>query len=911
MKKITDFLMLAGIALLFASCSNISSDNTVTEGYTNATTKTKTLKINATSDDATLVFPKVSSDSSRTILAPALDASSDMKFYLTKWDTLAKEAGADNQWSDLEELTFTAETGSTTTGTIDATFEVSVYRFILYAVPSTVTPTDKANAAEAAYFIGYASADLRYADEITFYLTSENVKGSAGVELKLYSSNTKKTDELWKVPAGYKVHASIRDKNTDAVVQSSGASSARDIIYLLGTSATTNLTAETSLNGSTTAEFKQESVPAGTYNFEIAFVDTKNSDMTYYYDEEIIVLPNQKITADVFIPDVLEKVPEQPSSFFVAYADPLSKADDYYYAQFAWSDNSDNERSFEIQLMNISDKLDNTKYTTTTNFKNYAVPTSDETWKGLWQKFYTGTYNADDDSQNEGIIIYDWKTYQTSQYNPDPETYSLIKNNKTAMLLLPLGERYVARIKAVNDIGSSKWAYVVIGDQDTSHGDTTTSGTAAATTGALSTVSSKHTCTQTILLMDGTTYKATTAEIPVTPANPKFGSATGGLNLKMTLFPADVTTGSLSYTVAINRFRITYQLGEGGFYNVYDKSTYSSNAGYGAPSTFTAKPATVTYHTQTIGAAPSAAGSSSSAVVTMNSIAILAPLGLNQTYYKASSALSSDLAAADYIYLVADKQLFSRWLVESETDSGALTTATPTAGNRYPYTETPITTFNTTTREFEATFAPTEPYKYNKPDSYNGHTNLELFACYAVDTTLKVETADYTAYEWVGYGDVITPAAGSTPAVTAITSDISLVGTSGAASATPVYFSAYLDGSTDKTLCQKGDYVKISVSESPKITFTVNTSAKGYNTVALQIRRTSSSSYNYNNKITLDPAANYDTTSAPGAWAAAPAHWDVNIKSWKSGVYECTIIGSSKKYPNKVYTFPVTIYLVD
>jgi len=368
--------------------------------------------------------------------------------------------------------------------------------------------------------------------------------------------------------------------------------------------------------------------------------------------------------------------------------------------------------------------------------------------------------------------------------------------------------------------------------------------------------------------------------------------------LKMTLFPKDSTTDPKSYTVAINRFRVTYQIGDGKFYNKYDTATYASNKGYGDDDM--EQPVVVSYHTQTIGAAPETATASGTSTTTseMNKIAILAPLGLKQNYYKASAALEAD-KTEDYVYLVENEQLFTRWLLTSTTDSGKFSYET---GNRYPYT---ASTAEDAT-DFETNFSDysVSPRDYNMPNGYTGHENIELFASYAVDTTLQVEIADYTSYEWLGFGDVTDST--KNPVTTSDKSDISLNGTD--SSSDPVYFTDYLDtDGTNATYCQKGDYVKISVTSSPTVTFTVNKTAKGYDSLALQIRRTSSSTYNYKSIKELDLSKYTEGTG----WDAAPASWTVNVKSWKSGVYECQIIGTTSKYPNKAYYFPVTLYIVD
>ena len=56
-------------------------------------------------------------------------------------------------------------------------------------------------------------------------------------------------------------------------------------------------------------------------------------------------------------------------------------------------------------------------------------------------------------------ISYYYALFGTSDY--DPDSFSLLRNNTAAKFYFKLGKRYVARIRAVNDIGASAWTYAV------------------------------------------------------------------------------------------------------------------------------------------------------------------------------------------------------------------------------------------------------------------------------------------------------------------------------------------------------------------------------------------------------------------------------------------------------------------
>ena len=866
------FTLLSGaLALLFASCSGLNtSDGDVTEGYTDKNVGAKTITMNVASDDDLLIFPNADAGA-RTILPAAVNASdnSKVKFYLSYYDTLSATPTAE-QWAG--EVNFvgkkvgndgTNDVLSSTVGTIAKSFEISVYKFTLYCVPASVSPANPGDAKTNSMFIGYANADLRYADEITFYMSADKATGKGTVKLTLYTSNTqdKTTTNLWKVPKNYVVSAGIYKKTEDTIVYPS-----TDPTAVLGTvsgSTVTALTAATAIDAYEFGGTSGAAVEAGSYNFVVIFRDTQGTsavdtdDKYYYWSDEIVILPMQTTEADVFIPEVINKIPDAPSSFFAAYDDPVSKEADYYYAYFAWSDNSNTEKSFEIDLAEVNDNYSNIATSGSVAVKN--LPTDDSSWTSTLQD-YTATGN---------VTTYDWLKYQTSQFNPDPETYSLIKNNKVAVFKLPLGSRYIARIRAVNDVGPSPYAYLHIASQFEDAGTlkyTKDSSTIDGEAGyGFDVATGKITFKEKDYEHASSGVKEdTTAELTRATA---LAGATGTIN----------PFGYGSYTV--NRFRITYQLDGGEFKGTYTANPTPPDPNYAA---LTKLPATVVYKTQRASAADTVIGEE-----------LLNPDGDTHvgTAYLATDG--SEVAATEVNLILEDAtatRKFSKWLLESTTD---ITT------NRYPVTKNYWDTSNS--KYVTSSTGLANPDVRNIPDVYTGHNNLTLFANYAVDTTMNVTLADYTEYKWA-----CTVASGSVTA-----SDVSFKYKKDDGSGT------YTDAT--KLCSTEGEYVQVSQSNSPSVSFILNTSTMDYDNVKLRIRPTNAkvTTYTYNKDWTKG-AATYTagTYSAAGvwsrgSWSASPASWDINVKAWKPGVYEATLIGTTKKYPDKYYTLTITINVID
>lgn len=619
MKKSRILLALAGLALIFAGCSDVGSVSGVSaanasQAKTAGTSGLRTITLNATSDQKLITFP-AAQGGARTILPPTVNGA-DVKFRLFYTDMY----GSDSEKKYDEALTFTAANGSTTKGTINISLPVSYYKFTLYCLPSSaVEPDDSKDADGTAMFKSYAFVDLARQNEVTFYLTPDGLKGTGEVNLKLYTSNTNSTTDLWKVPAGYKVTAEIRSK-TGAGEKLGTSYTPTDGVILDLTAPGSEATA-IFVEDPSEENFSVEGIPSGSYNFVVTFT---KGDHTFYFTDEIVILPNQTTNGnEVFIPDVIEKEPAPPTNFFVAYADPLNEYDDYYYAQFAWSDNSNNESHFEIDLVDVSDYASNMDGASPA-YKITAAPTNDDGWASAMEAYGKNDKDIETYAPYKYDITSDSPTRKTIPYNemrnPNQGVYSLTMNNKTAVFMLELGKRYLARIRAVNDMNKNKkldertkeYAYVVI-DDDSFGVDS-----------------------------NKITYGTSSITIGETIDN-LAGRITGSVNV----FASDVNT--------INRFKIKYNL-TGGEFKKDDVPGPGLTALVGNE-----KPKELLYMSQKGSAKP------------LTGVEILNPDGFGTSYNADEEEFSNKNKA---IYLIANERTFLRWHLESSNSK-----------NKYPATE--------------------------------------------------------------------------------------------------------------------------------------------------------------------------------------------------------------------------------
>lgn len=417
MKSLFKVLALSFLAAFIAlGCSN-TSDNAFSNGLP-VTSKTvnKTITLVATGDAEAIRFPTVSNGISATIVADTIDADT-LKYYLYYTN---KVTGTPKN-SDGP-LSFTAADPSTPNiGTVPLNIEDGYYLFKLYASTADIAGPNipEGTVSSGALFLGQTEADLRTStDTVSFYLTSDTLTGSADVALKLMTTG-------WTVPAGFTISAGITKKT--------------DGSYVPGPSADT--IASIDATEPATPQFSKTGVTAGTYNFEVGFANA-TTGKTYVWSDTIIIAPNHNIAKTIKIPPVIDLPPDPPTAFNATFKDPDSISKDKYYVEFDWDASSTvNELYFRIELLEIP---------AATAWGDINADTSTD-----WSPAYRATLGNTADSY---MTILDKDFYGNEAQGW--VSGSLRKNNTTAVVELPLGKRYLARIAAVNDAGPSAYCYV-------------------------------------------------------------------------------------------------------------------------------------------------------------------------------------------------------------------------------------------------------------------------------------------------------------------------------------------------------------------------------------------------------------------------------------------------------------------
>ena len=275
---------------------------------------------------------------------------------------------------------------------------------------------------------------MRFEEEIFFHLKENTLSaGKGSVELTISHLDN------WQVDGDFKLNCGIYSIDDGSLVYPS-----ENGPFELRTTQTVPSSINkifSSFENDTTKTV--QNVPVGNYDFVVNYIKCDaegNEKKVYKYSEKITVLINQTTKADFLIPDFLEKKPEAPSNFTAALKFPeagekiSADKNNFYKVEFYWKDNSINEERFELELLKVdSDSQITSKL-------------DDDTWSGMKVQHSHST-NLNENSTFISV-------------SKDYTGTSLSENCVRYKRSLLLGSRYVARVRAVNGMGESNWAYI-------------------------------------------------------------------------------------------------------------------------------------------------------------------------------------------------------------------------------------------------------------------------------------------------------------------------------------------------------------------------------------------------------------------------------------------------------------------
>ena len=513
MKKLTKMIALAIglVTVALTSCAPMLNNATISgEGVSTGTLIT----LYATSADDVIHFSPASSlnsnaDDARIIMPATIDASDSSKYKFYLWGT-DKLDSSNTSYATPQTVIFTATTGSTTKGQVTLDLPVSQWELSLAVLPaSATTPATPEAAKGAAILFATASVDFRSSDSVNFYLSPYKLSANGGYSLKIYTDG-------WDVPATHTVKIGLWPLDAD---------DSDDTAIPAGTSIVTDTPPSSAPATANFTSTSTTSIAPGTYNLIFKLIPTAASKLskTYYWSDRIVILSNQVTEGDIAIPYIVDALPADPEALGVGYIDPLTSTADTYEVEFTWTDKSYNESNFQLEILDFTNLAQTDENTLSTSLTALAKATgaSGDTLDTAWDTIFADTYKPSEELWTIGKQLLQGTGATPSElgyfYNNERMWVdgSLNKNSKYAVVKLQLGHRYFARLCAINDVGKSKYLYADI------------AGTTVTTLQP---------------------YKRFASDLT--------GNAVAAANIKA--FGEN--------TKAINRFRITYNLNEGTFW---------------------------------------------------------------------------------------------------------------------------------------------------------------------------------------------------------------------------------------------------------------------------------------------------------------------------------------------------------
>lgn len=405
---------IGALALLLglAGCQNsLEGDSVSGEGIEGLRTLTVEIKnysefVEESSVQANMFAP------ARSIMPDAFKTSDSLNYYLY--------GKASND--ETKEWTEVTVTGG------EFTLDVEPYNWDLTlavtADPTTIEKADTlATVKGKAVLIGYAAVDLtRHANSASFILKPDGLTTPGKVKL------TTSLEGSWTIPASIKkVTLGIYNLTTGKAIS---YTTDKSTTVTEVTDSGSGIAFPTSFGDST------KDLAPGTYTFKVEFLDADDNCQAEWSDS-IVILPGKTNDKTVAVPNVIGEKPAAATDFTASYVSGTEDSTDGFYdVKFEWNgDACKNERNFEIDLLEVTGSTVD------------AIPTDDTTWK-----------SAVTDSGKEAVT-YGADVIEKQLYTEG----SLLANNTSLTMKLPLGKAYVARIRAVNRAGSSDNAYVTVG----------------------------------------------------------------------------------------------------------------------------------------------------------------------------------------------------------------------------------------------------------------------------------------------------------------------------------------------------------------------------------------------------------------------------------------------------------------
>lgn len=418
---------IGALALLLglAGCQNsLEGDSVSGEGIEGLRTLTVEIKnysefVEESSVQANMFAP------ARSIMPDAFKTSDTLSYYLYG----KASNGEEKEWTSV-----TVKNGK-------FTLDVEPYNWNLTLAvtadaATTITEADKLTDVKGkAVLIGYAAVDLtRQANSASFTLKPDGLTTSGHVGLKT------SLEGPWTIP----------DSITTVKLGIYNLTNGKEVKYSDDNTTVVTVTksAGTTIAFPSTFGDSSKDLAPGTYTFKVEFLDAKD-ECEAEWSDSLVILPGKTNDKPVAVPNVIGTAPAAATAFTASYVETtVDITPGFYDVKFEWNEDAcKNERSFEIDLLDVTGSTVD------------AMPDSDEKWDAAVKAVKGVKGVPETDPDKKVVTTYDAAVIEDQLYTEG----SLLANNTSLTMKLPLGKAYVARIRAVNRAGSSDNAYVTVG----------------------------------------------------------------------------------------------------------------------------------------------------------------------------------------------------------------------------------------------------------------------------------------------------------------------------------------------------------------------------------------------------------------------------------------------------------------
>ena len=458
--------LFMALSFVFASCSGLidgimgSNDD---DDDDSSSSRTLTITVDNYADviDTSSSTARLSANVARTISADSYTNGDDLKFYVFG-------NSSDRQTLNPTSVDITKDTDAAYTGKVALDIPAANWYLTLVATASADGYASSDLALADAVLIGRANVDLRSGTDASFTLTYDGLSKVADININLIDEadwfDKFNADTTWSVKAG------IYDRVTGDIIATSEVTIDNTAFANASEIPASDLTAAES----SAFNYSVTSVTPGMYYFKVTFSNS-TTKKNFVWGDLIRVIPGKTLKQNQTVPNVIGFVPTAPAKFYAEYTETLTEKPyaDSYIVDFNWTrpttGDLKNEQYFEIDIAEIIDDVITDNTTTTIEFNESAVPiatatdaTDDTAWTDLKDDTTKGFKSV---KTYTGLSYY--ATSATSPYYDSGVSSgsnaigsSLFAGSGHAEFALELGKRYYARIRAVNDVGTSDYVYL-------------------------------------------------------------------------------------------------------------------------------------------------------------------------------------------------------------------------------------------------------------------------------------------------------------------------------------------------------------------------------------------------------------------------------------------------------------------